>query len=178
MNKYKTIVADPPWCYRNKKTGGCMKSGSSSHYPVLTTDEICSLPVSNLSDKNCVLFLWSTVPMLEDGLRVLNSWGFKYKTAIFWRKIMSLGMGFWFRGQVELCLMGIRGKVKAFRCQKSNFIQSKVRLHSQKPEEFFQLIEPIIEYPAIELFAREKRGGWDAWGNGISEEINLKLEVS
>ena len=79
---------------------------------------------------------------------------------------MSLGMGYWFRGQVEECLVGVRGDVKAFRLQKPNFIQSKARKHSQKPEEFFQLIEPAVENmnPKIELFARERRPGWDCWG--------------
>ena len=80
---------------------------------------------------------------------------------------MSLGMGFWFRGQCEICLLGIKGKVKAFRCQKANFIQSKIRKHSQKPEEFFELIDPILPRPAIELFARQEREGWDSWGNEI-----------
>lgn len=166
--KYKTIVADPPWQYRNKRTGGSMKSGSAQKYETMSTEEICNLEIiKEISDKDCVLFLWATIPMLPDAFRVLKAWGFNYKTAIIWRKIMSLGMGFWFRGQCEVCLMGIKGKIKAFRCQKSNFIQSKVRKHSQKPEEFFELIESIILYPAIELFARQKRKNWDTWGNEI-----------
>ena len=76
-------------------------------------------------------------------------------------------MGFWLRGQCEICLLGIKGKVKAFRCQERNFIQSKPRKHSQKPEEFFELIDPIVPRPAIELFARQKREGWDSWGDEI-----------
>jgi len=80
-------------------------------------------------------------------------------------------MGYWFRGQIEECLVGIKGNVKAFRLQKPNFIQSKARDHSQKPEEFFQLIEPAIQNmnPKIELFARERRDGWDSWGNEMEE---------
>jgi N6-adenosine-specific RNA methylase IME4 len=111
---------------------------------------------------------------------VMDAWGFKYKTTIYWRKIMSLGMGFWFRGQVEVCLMGIRGDVKAFRCQKPNFIQSKVRAHSQKPEELWNLIEPELDKyklsPRIELFCRgSPRTGWDGWGNECPTSINANL---
>jgi len=168
--KYSVIVADPPWQYRNKNTGRSMKSGSSAKYPTMSLEEICSLPISTICEKNCVLFLWGTTPLADYTFEVMKAWGFKYKTKIYWRKIMSLGMGYWFRGQVEECLVGVRGNVKAFRLQKPNFIQSKVRNHSQKPEEFFQLIEPAVANlnPKIELFAREKRNGYDSWGDEIS----------
>ncbi len=166
--KYKCIVADPPWTYNNVNTGGSLNSGSRAKYPTLSLAEICLLDIKSISDNDSVLFLWATTPLLPDAFSVMKMWEYTYKTTIYWRKIMSLGMGYWFRGQIELCLVGIHGKVKAFRCQKPNFIQCKVRKHSQKPEEFFQLIEPICEQhnlnPKIELFAREKRGGWDSWG--------------
>ncbi len=169
--KYSVIVADPPWQYRNKNTGGSMKSGSSAKYPTMSLEEICALPIPTICEKNCVLFLWGTTPLADYPPKVMDAWGFRYKTKIYWRKIMSLGMGYWFRGQVEECLVGVKGNVKAFRLQKPNFIQSKARDHSQKPEEFFQLIEPAIQNmnPKIELFARERRDGWDSWGNEIKE---------
>jgi site-specific DNA-methyltransferase (adenine-specific) len=172
--KYSVLVADPPWQYRNKNTGGSMKSGSSAKYPTMSLEEICSLPIQSICERDCVLFLWGTTPLADYSMEVMKKWGFKYKTKIYWRKIMSLGMGYWFRGQVEECLVGVRGNVKAFRLQKPNFIQSKVRNHSQKPEEFFQLIEPAIKNlnPKIELFAREQRDGWDSWGNEIKENNN------
>lgn len=173
--KYSVIVADPPWQYRNKNTGGSMKSGSSAKYPTMSLEEICSLPVQSICEKDSVLFLWGTTPLADYPIEVMKRWGFHYKTKIYWRKIMSLGMGYWFRGQVEECFVGIKGNVKAFRLQKPNFIQSKVRKHSQKPEEFFQLIEPAIQNlnPKIELFARERRDGWDCWGNEVKENNNL-----
>ena len=87
---------------------------------------------------------------------------------------MSLGMGYWYRGQVEMLLMGVRGKVKAFRIQKPNFIQTKVREHSQKPDEFYELIEATGLEPKIELFARQKRQGWDIWGNELANDIELE----
>jgi len=100
-----------------------------------------------------------------------------YKTTLYWYKIKSWGLGFWFRGEVEPCLFGIKGKIKAFRCQKSNFFQSKARKHSQKPEEFYQLIEPVCLEPKIELFASEKRKGWDALGFEIDgKDLKLSLE--
>ena len=152
-----------------------MNSGSASKYKVLSVDEICTLPVKDITEKDGVLFLWATTPLLPDAFKVMAAWGFKYKTAIYWRKIMSLGMGFWFRGQVELCLLGIKGKVKAFRSQRPNFIQCKVGKHSEKPEEFLELIEPYVLKPAIELFARRKResGIWDVWGDEVESDINL-----
>jgi len=182
--KYKTILADPPWTYENVKTGGSLKSGSAQKYPTMTLKEICNLEVPKISAKKSVLFLWATVPLIREGLTVMEKWGYEYKTFITWRKIMSLGMGYWFRGQVEINLLGIRGKVKAFRSQKPNFIQCKVGKHSQKPEKFFQLIEPIITKfdlnPKIELFAREKRENWEAWGLEVptTEQRRLQRELS
>jgi len=163
--KYQIIYADPPWHYRNVKTGGSMNSGASAKYPVLNMADIMALPVPRISDKSSVLFLWATTPLLPDCLSVLQAWGYRYKTAIYWRKIMSLGMGFWFRGQVEVCLMGTRGKVKAFRIQQPNFIQSKAREHSRKPDEVYSLIEQTNLQPRVELFARRQVEGWDCWGN-------------
>lgn len=147
-----------------------MISGSASKYQVMSTEDICALSVGEIADDNSVLFLWATVPMLQDAFCVFTEWGFNYKTAIFWRKIMSLGMGFWFRGQVEVCLFGI----KAFRCQKPNFIQTKAGKHSEKPEELYKLIEEVSPLPRIELFARSKRDGWDAWGNEIESDISIQ----
>ena len=170
--KYRTIVADPPWQYRDGlvfKSYRPKPAGASVNYKTMSLAEIKKLSffIEEISEKNCVLFLWATIPLLPEAIEVMFSWGFKYKTAIVWRKIMSLGLGSWFRGQVEICLVGIKGKVKAFHCQKANFIESKVRKHSQKPEEFFELIKEIAPRPAIELFAREKRENYDSWGDEI-----------
>jgi N6-adenosine-specific RNA methylase IME4 len=182
-NHYRAILADPPWEYTNTKTGGSLISGSAAKYPTMPLHEICAVKVPAIARSDgSVLFLWTTTPFLVDGsaIQVMKEWGFKPKTAIYWRKIMSLGMGFWFRGQVEVCLFGIRGEVKAFRCQKPNFIQSKVRAHSQKPEELWQLIEPELDKyelsPRIELFCRgEPRPGWDGWGTECPNGVTLEL---
>jgi len=167
--KYSIIYADPPWKYRNKKTGGSMISGSENKYETMSIKEICELPIQNICEENCALFLWATTPLLPDALEVMKHWGFKYKTSIYWRKIMSMGMGFWYRGQVEQLLLGVKGKVKAFRVQKANFIQTKALRHSEKPIEAMELIEMSNLNPKIELFARKRTEGWDAWGNEVNE---------
>ena len=157
-----------------------MNSGADSNYPTMALDDICNLPVAGICHKDAVLFLWVTVPMLQEGLEVMKSWGFAYKTMITWRKIMSLGMGYWFRGQTEHLLLGIKGKVKAFRCQRANFIQAKALRHSEKPEEFRQLIEAATVglNPKIELFARWRVKGWAAYGNEIKNDVELQPQIS
>ena len=144
-----------------------MVSGSMAKYPVMSLQEIKSLPIQDIAAKDSVLFLWATAPLLPEAIEVMRAWGYQYKGSLYWRKIMSLGMGFWFRNQVEQLLFGVRGKIKAFRIQKANFIQTKALRHSQKPEEFRKLIEETDLKPRIELFARQKAVGWDAWGNEI-----------
>jgi len=173
--KYKCILADPPWSYENKKTGGSLNGGAEQQYQTMPLDEICDMEVKRISEKDSCLFLWATTPLLPEGLEVLKSWGFKYKTAIYWRKIMSLGMGYWFRGQVELCLLGVRGNLKAFRSQEPNFIETRVRKHSQKPDHLYGIIETLNLDPKIELFARENREGWDVWGNQIPSTMQKVL---
>ena len=151
-----------------------MDSGSESKYPTMTLDEICNLDVKSISSKDSCLFLWGTVPLLPEAFEVMKSWGFKYKTMITWRKIMSLGMGYWLRGQCEHLLLGIRGSVEPFRLQEPNFIQCNVLKHSRKPEEVRNRIVKLFgDIPRIELFAREKTPGWDVWGNEVESDIEL-----
>ena len=184
--KYQIIYADPPWSYKNKKVFGKFKNkngyidgGCLSKYSTMDLIDICNLPIRDISDKNAILFLWTTTPFLEDCFKVVSAWGFKFKTALYWRKIMSLGMGFWFRGQVEILIVAIKGKVKAFHSQKPNFIQTRALRHSEKPDEFRKLIEEVTnEYPdKIELFARQQADGWDVWGNEELKELYRQLEL-
>jgi len=181
--KFKCISCDSPWLYRNKKTGGSMISGANAKYGVLSLKDLCELPVKKVANKNAVLFLWVTTPLkyeiAQSGL--VEKWGFDYKTTIYWRKIMSLGMGFNFRGQIEECWMCTRGKVKSWRTNYPNIIQSKVRKHSQKPEELFTIIEPSLDKfnlnPRLEMFARERRKNWISIGNEITgNDIRIDLE--
>ena len=165
--KYKCILADPPWSYDNKKTGRDMKHGAEAKYPTMPLEDICNMDVKSISDKDSCLFLWATTPLLPEAFEVMRSWGFKYKTAIYWDKKTNGGLGYWFRGGVEVCLFGCRGKLKAFRSQSPNIISERSTKHSRKPDGMYKLIETLDLDPKIELFAREQREGWNSWGNQI-----------
>jgi site-specific DNA-methyltransferase (adenine-specific) len=170
---YRTIVADPPWRYDNKKVGGTGTSGSISKYNTMSIDEVAQLPVRELADRKAgaCCYLWITVPLLDEGFRVLAAWGFKYKTAVFWHKQLDkgkLGMGYWYRGELELALFGICGPLKAYRSKIRNTFLAPLRKHSQKPDEFFtNIVEPVAPEPRIELFAAQEREGWSVWGNEV-----------
>lgn len=180
MGKYSVILVDPPWRYRNKNTGGSMKSGACAKYDTMSVDELCELSVSRICERDAVLFLWTTNPMLEDSFRVMKAWGFEYKTMLTWYKEGRKGLGFWFRGQTEHLLLGVRGKVKAFRCQRENFWSCKAGKHSEKPEHFRKLIEiATFDMPGerIELFATKEIDGWrtlgyEIDGSHIRESLN------
>ena len=185
--KYDVIYADPPWEYNNKtiakRMRGTMRyivTGASQHYSTMTLDDVKALPVKDISKKDSALFLWATVPLLPDCIEVLKEWGFKYKTMITWRKILSHGAGYWFSGQTEHLLLGIKGQVKAFHSPDPNFYQSSIlhTMHSQKPQKFRSMIEratkTIPNCQRIELFARHKIHGWDAWGNQLQTPKQLE----
>ena len=177
--RYQVILADPPWAYRNTKTGGSHTSGAVQKYPTLTPVEVAALPVSRLVQVPATLWLWATVPLLPEILPVMAAWGFTYKTALCWRKTGRLGLGSWFRGEVELLLFGIRGAVPAFRTSRSNVIEHAVCVHSKKPECFRHLIEDLTPGQSrLELFAREPsdaewtRTGFDSDGCDLRTGIS------
>ena len=190
--KFSILVADCPWSYNRKSTGGTNKSGSSQHYNIMTNYDLAQLyqyiiPIMN---KDSVLFLWTTVPMLEDALDVMEYWGFEYKTMITWVK-KNNGLGNYFRGKTEHLLMGVRGKVKPFRLQAPNLIISEKTLkHSEKPIESYRLIDKCAEQMdhslhkpinVLELFARDvfvsDNINWTCIGKDISgNDIKKDLE--
>lgn len=173
--RYRIVLADPPWSYRNKKTGGSMTSGSETQYPTMSVEEICAIDVKSIAHKNAVLFLWSTVPLRADlyALKVIEAWGFKFKGALFWVKTGKLGMGHWFRNQVEILYFAVRGNIKPFGLPVRNVYSSAPERHSAKPEFFRKLIERTGLTPRVELFARKKVEGWDAWGMDVLSDIQL-----
>ena len=174
--KFKTAVVDPPWGYSNKNTGGSTKygmvSGAASHYTTLTLDEIVNLNIKSIMEEDSMCYLWCTSPLLEYGLKALLAWGFHYKFTIYWVKPFRIAMGFWLRNNVEICLVGKRGKVKPFRSASPNVVFEMPRKHSQKPKAFWDLIEPLAESPRAELFAREKRDGWMVWGDEVDSDFD------
>lgn len=167
---YHTIYADPPW---NEHGGGKYKRGADNHYPLMKTKDIKELPVPDLvSPDGCHIYLWVTNNFLQDGLECLKYWGFEYVTTITWLKD-KIGLGQYYRGLTEHCLFG-RTKIKlpfktenGKRCQGvTGFTESK-REHNKKPDKMRKMIEEVSYGPRIELFARERFPGWDAWGNEV-----------
>lgn len=161
--KYKTIYADPPW---NEVGGGKIKRGADKHYSLMKTENIKKLPVHTIADDDCWLFMWVTNNFLKDGLDVMESWGFRYITNIVWAK-NSFGLGYYFRGQHEICLFGVKGKLKPKVRNESSLVFAKKDKHSKKPLQFYKKITNVSHSPRIELFARQKIDGWDSWGNEI-----------
>jgi N6-adenosine-specific RNA methylase IME4 len=166
--KYKTIYADPPWL---EIGGGKIKRGADKHYPLMKTKDIIALPVNKLAEDNAHLYLWVTNNFLEDGLDVMRSWGFVYKTMITWAKD-KFGLGQYFRGATEQCLFGVKGtlpyKIINGKRQQGKTILYASRLeHSAKPLEMYDIIEKVSYPDYIELFARNTRDGWSSWGNEI-----------
>ena len=169
MDKYKTIYADPPWM---ESGGGKIKRGADRHYPLMKTKDIIALPVGEIAEDNCHLYLWVTNNFLQDGLDVMKAWGFRYVTTITWYKDGNAGLGQYFRGKTEHCLFGVKGilpyKIADGKRQQglTGFI-AKRKEHSVKPQEMREMIERVSYEPRIELFARERFEGWHAWGNEV-----------
>lgn len=174
---YKAVLADPPWAFQTH-SGPRVPARGKQPYPVMSTEAIAALPVAELCEPNAVLFLWFTWPKLQDALWVINHWGFQYRTAAFvWTKANNrqldmfqselegtLGMGFWTRSNTEACLLATRGKPKRLDASVRQAIISPRSKHSRKPDVVHGRIEALVAGPYIELFARRRREGWDAWG--------------
>jgi N6-adenosine-specific RNA methylase IME4 len=145
----------------------------------MTGAAIASLPVDRIAAGDPICFLWATVPLLPDTVRVLEAWGFDYKTALLWYKTPGApGMGYWFRGSAEAVLIGTRGRVQALGCQRSNVIEAPRRQHSKKPAEFWKLVNhalaPHALKPRLELFCwGHPPPGWDGWGNEAIGGVDL-----
>lgn len=176
QKKYKIIYADPPWRYNDRKCNGACEN----HYSTMNLNDICNLPVEKITEKNSILFLWATYPMLKEALQVIESWGFKYTTIAFqWIKLNKknplpfFGLGRWTRGNTECCLLAKKGKISRINNSISQLIISPIEKHSKKPNEARDKIVKLIgDLPRIELFARKTYPGWDSWGN---EVISLAL---
>ena len=179
MVKYKTIYADPPW---SETGGGKIKRGADKHYPVMKTKDIITLMKTELEGKtedNCHLYLWTTNSFLKDALEVIEALGFKYKTTITWVKD-RIGLGQYFRGQTEHCLFAVKGCLPykildGKRQQGRTVIMAVRRKHSQKPDEMYNMIEKVSYAPYLEMFARNKRTGWDTFGNQLPKETQELL---
>ena len=182
MPKYKVIYADPPWYFRNYSVKGEDRN-AVKHYPCMRTEDICAMPVADMADDDCILLLWACDPMLPDALKVIEAWGFTYKTVgFYWAKTKKhalldrlgltdfvMGLGYWTRGNPEMCLLATRGKPQRLSKRIRRLIISPRREHSRKPDEMYGYIEALAEGPYLEMFARTQREGWDSQGNEVGK---------
>ena len=172
--KFSTILADPPWQFKNSTGKIAPEHKRLNRYPTLDLEKIKTLPVNEISKDRCHLYLWVPNALVSEGLEVMKSWGFQYKSNIIWQKIRKdgepdgRGVGFYFRNTTEMLLFGVKGKnvrtLKPGRTQ-VNVIKSRKREHSRKPDEQYKIIEGCSWGPYLELFARGKRKKWTVWGN-------------
>jgi N6-adenosine-specific RNA methylase IME4 len=173
IKKYQIIYADPPWSYNDKQNTKLL-GGAVKHYPTMSIKQLCDLPIKDLSDKNSVLFIWVTSPLLEAVFEIIKSWGFKYKTSFVWDKVRH-NMGHYNSVRHELLLIATRGSFTPQVRKLFDSVVSEERTeHSKKPQIFRDIINTI--YPngnRVELFARQKTEGWDVWGNEVKSDIVL-----
>lgn len=177
--KYNIIYADPPWAYNTRKnTGTKFGGGAMGHYPTMAMGEIERLPIPNIASDNCALCMWVTFPYLDKQIRLFEKWGFDYKTLAFsWVKTNRasgtpfFGVGYYSKSNCEVCLLGVKGKMKPVSNKVSSCIIAPKREHSRKPDEARErIVELFGDLPRIELFARQYARGWDCWGNEAPEE--------
>lgn len=181
MKKYQVIYADPPWSYRVWSKKGAGRS-AEAHYPTMSMEDIKALPVGNLADRDCALFLWITLPMLREAWGVLDAWGFTFKTVAFvWIKLnrkadtLFTGMGYWTRANAEICLLATRGHPQRKARNVHQVIVSHVEQHSKKPDEARRRIEALMgDVTRVELFARQTAPGWDSWGNEVKNSFDME----
>jgi len=192
MKKYQIIYADPAWTFSNRLRNGSPEANGtinivhrelSETYNTMTIKDICNLKVPEITDKDCALFIWTTDAHLEDAMKVIKSWGFKYKTIGFtWLKkeksgIQSCYVGFWTLKCGEICLFATKGSMNKYLKKRNvrQLVEAVRGKHSEKPNEIRQRIVQMFgeELPKIELFARQIHDGWDVWGNEVVSDVVL-----
>ncbi len=176
--RFSTILADPPWQFQNRTGKVAPEHKRLSRYDTMQLEDIMALPVEQLAEDTAHLYLWVPNALLPDGLRVMEAWGFQYKSNLVWHKIRKdggpdgRGVGFYFRNVTELILFGVRGKnartLDPGRSQ-VNFLATRKREHSRKPDEFYEIVESCSPGPYLEMFARGARPGWQVWGDQSEE---------
>ncbi|MGR3710113.1 MAG: MT-A70 family methyltransferase [Alterinioella nitratireducens] len=184
--KFGTIMADPPWRFTNRTGKVAPEHKRLARYPTMTLQDICDLPVEEHLADRAHCYLWVPNALLPDGLQVLSSWGFEYKSNIIWHKIRKdggsdgRGVGFYFRNVTEILLFGVRGKdVRTLPPgrRQVNLFGTRKREHSRKPDEQYQIIESCSWGPYLELFGRGKRENWTVWGNQADDDYKPTWET-
>lgn len=181
MKKYNVIYADPPWRFQNRTGKVAPEHKRLSRYQTMSVDDIKKIEVCSIAANGCHLYLWIPNALLQWGLDVMKAWGFEYKTNIVWQKVRKdgepdgRGVGFYFRNTTELLLFGVKGKNRTLSPARKqvNVLKTMKRDHSRKPDEMYDLIERCSSGPYVELFARNNRNGWDAFGNEVENSITI-----
>lgn len=176
---FSTILIDPPWRFTNRTGKVAPEHKRLRRYPTMSMDEIAALPIPEFAADKSHLYLWCPNALLLEGLQIMQAWGFTYKTNIVWYKIRKdggpdgRGVGFYFRNVTELVLFGIKGKMRTLAPGRSqvNVIAKRKREHSRKPDEMYDVIEQCSPGPYLELFARERRKGWEQWGDQVDSYV-------
>jgi N6-adenosine-specific RNA methylase IME4 len=176
--QYSTILADPPWQFQNRTGKVAPEHRRLLRYPTMELKEIVELPVARLAAAQSHLYLWVPNALLQEGLRVMEAWGFTYKSNLVWHKIRKdggpdgRGVGFYFRNVTELVLFGVRGSMRTLPPgrRQVNLLATRKREHSRKPDEIYDIIESCSPGPYLEVFARFPRPGWQQWGNEDVEQ--------
>ena len=173
-SRFSTILADPPWQFQNRTGKMAPEHKRLNRYSTMVLEDILALPVAERVLPVAHLYLWVPNALLPEGLRVMQAWGFAYKSNIVWHKVRKdggpdgRGVGFYFRNTTELVLFGVRGKnarTLAAGRRQVNIIKTRKREHSRKPDELYDLIEACSPGPFLELFARGTQEGWSSWGD-------------
>ena len=174
LGHYGAILADPPSPFKTRSPKGQGRS-AVRHYKTMDWTAIMAMPVEQLAAKDCVLFLWATWPTMPQALRLIEFWGFEYKTCAFdWVKVNKdrrprFGLGYWTRSNTEPCLLATRGHPKRLNADVSQVIVTQRREHSRKPDQVREKIERLVAGPYLELFARSRCKGWDSHGNEVEK---------
>lgn len=166
--KYRTIVVDPPWQYRQTLA----KNGAESHYVVMTHDDLLALPVGEWADENAHLYLWTTNAFMVQAHELAAAWGFDQKTILTWIK-SPISLGFYYRNNTEHVLFCVKGSLRCARADMPTAFEEADGLafnaprghHSAKPEAFFDMVQSMSPGPYLDVFSRQQRLGWSTWGN-------------
>lgn len=184
--RFGTVLADPPWRFLNRTGKVAPEHRRLNRYETMSVEEICALPVAEYLAPTAHLYLWVPNALLPDGLAVMQAWGFNYKSNIVWHKLRKdggsdgRGVGFYFRNVTEILLFGVRGKnARTLQPGRSqvNYIGTRKREHSRKPDEQYELIESCSSGPYLEMFSRGVREGWTTWGNQANESYEPTWET-
>jgi len=181
---FSTLLADPPWRFMNRTGKVAPEHRRLSRYDTMTTAEIRALPVSEIVAEQAHLYLWVPNALIADGLAVMESWGFAYKSNLVWAKRRKdggpdgRGVGFYFRNVTEIILFGVRGSMRTLPPgrRQVNIIETRKREHSRKPDEQYDIIEACSPGPYLELFARYSRPGWTSWGLEADDDVEPRAK--